>query len=314
MNDSISKRRIAMIGIGDIARKVYLPLLAHHEQAEIVGVISRSEETVQRTVAQYRLQHGTTNLNELWSWGVDAVFVHSPTAAHYDIVKACLEHGLPVYVDKPLSADLSECRELAALAKAKGLLLAVGFNRRFAPMYQEAKSWLASAGGFDQMSAVKHRTRQQSGTAGETVFDDLIHMLDLLLWLGGDEYHIASRQLVRDAEGRMLHASGALGFRDTRYGSYGMVRQAGTDLEKLELHGGSRSAEVINLEQAVLYEKGQSSVTRTFGSWDTILERRGFAGAVNHFLECIVRPELCSIRADKVLSSHELAARIADNS
>ncbi|MBE9913067.1 hypothetical protein G8C92_03310 [Paenibacillus donghaensis] len=36
----------------------------------------------------------------------------------------------------------------------------------------------------------------------------------------------------------------------------------------------------------------------TFGSWDTTPERRRFAGAVNHFLECISHPERCSIRAD----------------
>ncbi|MEC0243499.1 Gfo/Idh/MocA family oxidoreductase [Paenibacillus dokdonensis] len=313
MNDNIRKRRVAMIGIGDIANKVYLPLLAHHEHAEVVGVMSRSEETVQHAAARFRFQNATTNLNALLSWDVDAVFVHSPTATHYETVKTCLMHGLPVYVDKPLSGDLSECRELAALAENKGLLLAVGFNRRFAPLYREAKAWMQAAGGFDQVTALKHRTRQQSSSSRETVFDDLIHMLDLLLWLGGDDYKLASHQLAQDKEGRLLHASGVMSFQDARYGSYGMVRQSGTDLEKLELHGSGRSVEVTNLEQAVLYENGALPVTKTFGSWDTILERRGFAGAVDHFLECIGSPEHCSIRADQVMSSHELAAKVCDN-
>ncbi|MDR0269245.1 Gfo/Idh/MocA family oxidoreductase [Paenibacillus sp.] len=313
MNDSIRKRRVAMIGIGDIAHKVYLPLLAHHEHAEVTGVMSRSEETVRRTVERFRFQHGTTDVNELLSWGTEAVFVHSPTATHYEIVKACLQNGLSVYVDKPLSSDLSECRELAALAESKGLLLAVGFNRRFAPMYPEAKAWMEEAGGFDQAAACKHRTSQQSSSSRETVFDDLIHMLDLLQWLGGDSWKPVQQQLEKNKEGRMLQASGVIDFGNSRYANYGMVRQSGTDLEKLELHGGGRSVEVANLEQAVLYEKGKPPVTKTFGSWDTILERRGFAGAVNHFLECIPDPERCTIRADLVMGSHELAARIADN-
>lgn len=312
MNNS-SKRKVAMVGIGDIAQKVYLPLLAHHEHAEVTGVMSRSEETVRRTADRFRLEHGTTDLNELLSWNVDAVFVHSPTSSHYGIVKACLQQGLPVYVDKPLSGDLTECRELAALAESKGILLGVGFNRRFAPLYLEAKAWIEASGGFDQATALKHRTRKQSGSAEETVFDDLIHMLDLLLWLGGDDFKIDSRQLALDSEGRMHHASGVLNFDRARFGSYSMVRQAGMDVEKLEMHGGGRSVEVINLEQAQLYEKGELPATKTFGSWEPILERRGFAGAVNHFLECIDHPERCSIRADRVLKSHELAARIADN-
>lgn len=117
------RKRVALIGIGDIARKVYLPLLSRHDQAEIVGVLSHSSATVQRAVQTYRLQKGTTDLNELLSWDIDAVFVHSPTPTHYELVTRCLEHGVSVYVDKPLSYDLEESRRMAELAENKGLLL-----------------------------------------------------------------------------------------------------------------------------------------------------------------------------------------------
>lgn len=90
-------------------------------------------------------------------------------------------------------------------------------------------------------------------------------------------------------------------------GSYSMSRQAGADIEKLELHGAGRSVEVINMEQAVFMQKNHSPLTQTFGSWDTILKRRGFTGVVNHFLEHIHRPEECAVRAGKVLESHMLA-------
>ncbi|MFD2879450.1 Gfo/Idh/MocA family oxidoreductase [Paenibacillus rhizoplanae] len=52
------RKRVAMIGIGDIARKVYLPLLSRHDQAEVVGVLSHSSGTVERAVQAYRLQRG----------------------------------------------------------------------------------------------------------------------------------------------------------------------------------------------------------------------------------------------------------------
>ncbi|MGO4269585.1 gfo/Idh/MocA family oxidoreductase, partial [Paenibacillus sp. TAF58] len=41
------KKRIGLIGLGDIAQKVYLPLLSTNEQVEIAGIMSRAPETVE---------------------------------------------------------------------------------------------------------------------------------------------------------------------------------------------------------------------------------------------------------------------------
>lgn len=305
------RKRVALIGIGDIARKVYLPLLSRHDQAEIVGVLSHSSATVQRAVQTYRLQKGTTELNELLSWDLDAVFVHSPTPTHYELVTRCLERGVSVYVDKPLSYDLEESRRMAELAENKGLLLGVGFNRRYAPMYMAAKSWLLKAGGISQCSAMKHRTKLQQGTSHETIHDDLIHMLDLLLWLCGGDYELLHSSLKTDAEDRLLQSLGQLDWKSGATGIYSMVRDAGADLEKLELHGNGRSVEVTDMERATLYEQGSLPRTQNFGSWDTILERRGFSGAVSHYLSNIATPEQCGISASAVLPSHELAAKLS---
>ena len=301
-----------MIGIGDIARKVYLPLLSRHDKAEIVGVLSHSAKTVQDAVYSYRLPKGTTNLDELLSWDLDAVFVHSPTPTHYDIVTRCLEHGVSVYVDKPLSYDLEESKRMASLAEDKEILLGVGFNRRFAPMYVAAKTWIKKAGDISHCSAIKHRTKLQSGSSRETVHDDLIHMLDLLLWLCGGNYELLRSNLQSDGEGRMLQASGMLGWDNGTIGMYSMVREAGVDQEKLALHGNGRSVEVVDMEQAFLYEKGVLPRTQSFGSWDTVIDRRGFRGVLDHFLSNINTPEKCDIAASAVLPSHVLAAQLTD--
>ncbi|NUU62541.1 Gfo/Idh/MocA family protein [Paenibacillus agri] len=306
------RKRVALVGIGGIARKVYLPLLANHPQVEVAGVLSRSATTVQDTLETYRFPQGTTDLNELLSWDVDAVFVHSPTPSHYDIVMKCLERRVSVYVDKPLSYNLKESQEMASFAQEQGVLLAVGFNRRYAPLYMTAKAWLEQAGGISQCTAVKHRTELQSGSSRETVYDDLIHMLDLLLWLCGNDYELLRSMLQSNKEGQLLQSSGLLGWSSGASGMFSMIRDAGTDLEKLELHGNGRSAEVVNLETAVLYEKGGLPRSQGFGSWDTILQRRGFSGAVDDFLSHIDSPEQCGIAAAAVLASHKLAEELSD--
>ncbi|WP_426451247.1 Gfo/Idh/MocA family protein [Paenibacillus sp. S-38] len=309
------RTRIGIIGLGDIARKVYLPLLSADGTVEIAGIASRSEATVEQLGEQYRIAGRYKSVGELLQEAQpEAVFVHSPTGTHEEIVTACLQAGVHVYVDKPLSYELPASERMAALAEERGLLLGVGFNRRFAPLYTAAKAWLDEAGGFDQAVAVKHRTKLQSLSAKETLYDDLIHMLDLLLWLGGDEAEAAAYLERSNAAGQLLHCTGTLTFGQRAghgaIGQFGMVREAGSDLERLELHGSYRSAEVVNLEQAVWMESGSNPKHQSFGTWDTILHRRGFTGVVSHFLNTLSDPQSCTVRADRVLRVHRLVEKL----
>ncbi|MEX2460512.1 MAG: Gfo/Idh/MocA family oxidoreductase [Paenibacillaceae bacterium] len=303
------RKRIGIIGLGDIAQKVYLPLLSKHEQVEIVGIMSRSESTVQKFAKLYRIDNAFTELSELFKQDPQAVFIHTPTETHADIVKQCLQQGIHVYVDKPLSYEISESIEMIETAEQYGRLLAVGLNRRFAPRYVEAKAWLEEAGGFNSCVVQKHRTKLQKHSAKHTLYDDLIHMLDLQVWLNNGEFALESYHQKVEEQGKLLHASGSLRLGDAS-GFFSMDRNAGFDLEKLELHGSGRSVEVVNLEHAVLYDKVHGERVQNFGSWDDVLYRRGFVGVVNHFLHAVDEPTSCSIRADQVLPSHELVEQL----
>lgn len=304
--------KVGIIGLGDIAQKAYLPVLAAHSGVDIAGVMSRSAETVERVGRSIRVPGRYTSLDRmLGETDLDAVFVHSPTETHYDIVMQCLRAGVHVYVDKPLSYDIGESEDMAQCARETGKLLAVGFNRRFAPLYAEAKAWMEAAGGFRLCTAEKHRIRQQKHGVKQTLYDDLIHMMDLTLWLSGEsEPEVWYRQQI-DEEGRLLWASGTLALSSGQgEATFSMVRSAGLDVERLELHGGGRSARVVNLEQGQFAEAGKAPREAGFGSWESIQLRRGFTGAVEHFLASLSRPEGCSISADKVLPVHKLIERL----
>jgi virulence factor len=303
------KKRIGIIGLGDIAQKVYLPILSKHDQVEIVGLVSRSEATVQKLADNYRIDNAYTEIIELFKQEPQAVFVHTPTETHAEIVKQCLQHGIDVYVDKPLSYEIRESIEMVETAERHGRLLAVGFNRRFAPRYVEAKTWLEEAGGFNSCVVQKHRTKLQKHIAKYTLYDDLIHMLDLQVWLNNGEYTLESYTQKTEEQGKLLYASGVLRLGKAS-GFFSMDRNAGVDLEKLELHGSGRSVEVINLENALHYDKLQGERVYHFSSWDDILYRRGFVGVVDHFLQALDGSSECLIRADQVLPSHELVEQL----
>ncbi|MFB9325893.1 Gfo/Idh/MocA family protein [Paenibacillus aurantiacus] len=313
--------QVGIVGIGDIARKAYLPILGVHPQVEIVGLMSRTLASVQAAADPYRIEGRYDRLEALLEQRPELVFVHSATQTHYDIVMRCLAEGIHVYVDKPLSCDIGQSEEMAAEAKRQGRLLAVGFNRRYAPMIAQARSWMAEAGGAATVIVQKNRTKPQKRSVKETLYDDAIHGIDLAMWLcGGDEGadpELAGASIAADGEGYLRSVFGMLQGAVGRQcaGTFSMDRAAGADAERVELHGGGRSAIVEDLERAVLFDAAAGSRSLAFGGWDSHLKRRGFEGVVQHVLDSLADPSRCAIRADQVLGSHymveQLAAKLA---
>jgi predicted dehydrogenase len=61
---------------------------------------------------------------------------------HYEPVMQALTHGCHVLCEKPISDDLSQAREMVALAKEKNLCFGIDFNHRFTPAAYAAKAWV----------------------------------------------------------------------------------------------------------------------------------------------------------------------------
>lgn len=301
------KHRVAIVGLGNIASKVYLPLLCSHPAVEVAGLASRRSTTVESYGAQYRVPNRFTDFSKLLELKPGIVFVSSPTETHFEVVMECLKAGTNVYVDKPLSYDLAEAEEMTALAEEQGLLLAVGFNRRFAPLYREARAWMSEGGGFELATTHKNRTTSSRAPVRETVYDDLIHLVDTLVWLGGPAELGYYTQRIDDTA-QLTTASGML-FLQEAVAQFWMQRTSGGSGESLELHGGGRSTSITGLERGVFVAEG-TEYTRQPGSWDSVAYKRGFVWMIDHVLKSLVDPGACEIGAKVVLPTHQLCEQL----
>ncbi|MFM7132619.1 MAG: Gfo/Idh/MocA family protein, partial [bacterium] len=94
-----------------------------------VGTVCDLDETrltlVKRNIPSVQ-QTSIDSLATLSDPGADAVIIATPTKTHYALVKAALDAGKHVLVEKPLTLDVGESTELVELAHQKGLILAVG--------------------------------------------------------------------------------------------------------------------------------------------------------------------------------------------
>jgi predicted dehydrogenase len=116
------------------------------------------------------------------------------TEAHYPVVKACLELGLSVIVEKPFASTIAQAKELVAMAQERGRVLMVSQNYRFQPAPILAAE-LIGAQRFGPVNLVSIDFRRHAPTQGYRYWDmpdpllaDMsIHHFDLMRIVLGDE-------------------------------------------------------------------------------------------------------------------------------
>ncbi|MEU1071679.1 MULTISPECIES: Gfo/Idh/MocA family oxidoreductase [unclassified Streptomyces] len=291
--------KVGCIGLGDIAQKAYLPVLTSLPGTEL-HLQTRTPATLTRVADTHHLPPAQrhTELDALLAEGLDAAFVHAPTAVHPAIVTRLLEAGVPTYVDKPLAYELADSQRLVELAEERGVSLAVGFNRRLAPGY-------AQCAEHPRELILMQKNRVGLPEDPRTlVLDDFIHVVDTLRFLApGPVEHTVVRARVRDGlmEHVVLQLSGD-GF--TAIGT--MNRLNGSTEEILEVSGQDTKRQVLNLADVVDH-KGQPTVRRR-GDWVPVARQRGIEQAVHSFLDAVRAGKLLSAR--DALATHELCERV----
>jgi predicted dehydrogenase len=107
---------------------------------EVRWVCDRRPEALARVGSRYPAVPVTTECAQvLADPAVDAVVIATPISTHFPLTKAALEAGKHVFVEKPMTADVGQSRELIRLAAERGLTLMVGHTFVFSPPVRKVK-------------------------------------------------------------------------------------------------------------------------------------------------------------------------------
>ncbi|QXE37972.1 Gfo/Idh/MocA family oxidoreductase [Streptomyces sp. GMY02] len=291
--------KVGIIGLGDIARKAYLPVLTTLPGVE-PHLHTRTPATLAATAETYRVPaaHCHADLDSLLAQDLDAAFVHAPTAVHAEIAVRLLEAGVPTFVDKPIAYELADSERVVALAEERGVSLAVGFNRRFAPGYAQCLE-------HPRELILMQKNRVGLPEDPRTfVLDDFIHVVDTLRFLlPGPVEHTDVRARIRDG---LLHHV-VLQLSGDGFTALGVMnRMSGSNEEILEVSGQDTKRAVHDLA-TVVDHKGQPSVRRR-GDWVPVARQRGIEQCVLAFLDAVRSGTLLS--AQGALRTHELCERV----
>ncbi|MEW6992065.1 Gfo/Idh/MocA family protein [Colwelliaceae bacterium 6441] len=296
--------RIAMIGLGDIAIKAYLPLIARHPSIEPI-LSTRNKEKLHSLAKQYRINETYSTLVELIAAKPDAVMIHTATGSHFEIAKQFLDAGIACFVDKPLSYQYTECEELVSIARRTKTPLYVGFNRRFAPLI----SPLSTTENV-HIRWQKHRVNLPA-QAREFIYDDFIHVVDGLRYLSVFSQPIDIKLLkVTPTYHHNLLSSIHFTYPINEVLIEGhMNRLSGVTEERLEVFSENQKVEVNNLTHGFLYQNSNETRLK-FDDWQSYFYTRGFVDMIEDWLEVIKQGYSTDQQLDDVLSSHQLCELI----
>ncbi|CAN5436588.1 Gfo/Idh/MocA family oxidoreductase [soil metagenome] len=136
--------RVGVVGCGEVAQAIHLPTLAFLRDLFTVTAVCDAVPAVADAVARrWGVPAGCTDPGELVARGdVDAVLVANPHAFHAETTLAAVAAGKHVLVEKPLCLGLAEARAVVAAAGTGGVVVQVGYMRRYAQTFTEARRLL----------------------------------------------------------------------------------------------------------------------------------------------------------------------------
>lgn len=125
---------------------------------------------------------------------LDAVNIVTPHTLHYEQAMSCLERDLHVFLEKPLVTDVHDAQTLVEKADESELVLVVGYQRHYHPVYERIKE-VVDSGRIGQIHAANCYLGQNwirkftdawrtnpALSGGGQLYDSGSHLLDTLLW------------------------------------------------------------------------------------------------------------------------------------
>lgn len=188
------KLKAAVVGVGYLGN-FHAQKIKAHPEVDLIGVCDFSFEQAQKVASALSTQ-AFQKPEELLG-KVDYVHIAASTQSHYELAALFLKNKIPVLVEKPIAATISQAQELCELAEKNKTLLTAGHIERFNPTFQFLKQNLNGVSYLEINRLAPFRTR---GSDVSVLHDLTIHDIDLVHWLFQSEiqdYQVAGRKLIQ---------------------------------------------------------------------------------------------------------------------
>lgn len=188
--------RIAGIGLG-YKGSVELQICSKLDEVEIVAGADISRKACESFEDEFSVPayEKYEELLDRHAAYLDAALITSPHTLHHEQTMACFEHGMAVFLEKPITTTIEHAVDLVETAAERDLVFQIGYQRHFHPTLQDLRQRITT-GEIGDIHMVYGYLQQdwigpQQGTwrtdprlsGGGQLYDSGSHLLDILLWV-----------------------------------------------------------------------------------------------------------------------------------
>jgi len=223
-----TKTKVALIGVGGMARHHIQQMLKMADSTEITALCEPSQKMLKAAGVLFKeagvvMPPNQPDLGKLlkeYGSQLDAAFIITPHAFHHDQARDCMQSGLDVLLEKPMVMNAAEAVSLIQVRDKTRRLLVVAFPGSLSPHIRTAVKMLRSGqlGALQSISAtvwqgwgsgtVNTWRQQPEISGGGFLFDTGAHMLNTVVDLAGEEFIEVAAWL--DHNGRPVETEGVV--------------------------------------------------------------------------------------------------------
>ncbi|MEA1965103.1 MAG: inositol 2-dehydrogenase [Candidatus Aerophobetes bacterium] len=309
---------MGIVGTGRIGQIHAKNLLTRFREANLVAVADVDEKSAQQVALKCGGIKWYKDFEQmLEKEDINAVLVCVSTNIHKDIIVYAAQKGKHIFCEKPIALTLKETNEILAAVEKAGVLMQVGFMRRFDPALSSAKEEI-DKGSIGKPLLFKAVSRDPEGppleyarVSGGLFVDSSIHDIDLARWFMGSEVEKVY------AEGKTLIypefkefgdvdvAFTTLTFKNGSLGNIENSRRSGYGYDvRVEIAGSEGALQIGYLRHHRFFLLKKPGVNyEVIPSWQERF-KEAFVNEMRHFVDCIINhkvPIVTGIDARKAL-------------
>jgi predicted dehydrogenase len=253
--------KIAVIGAGAIANAFHLPSITRIPDAQLVAVVDQVGSKAKQAATRFGAEYCTGDYKDVIAdSNVDAVLIATRHNLHKPIAIAAAQAGKHVFVEKPMALTAPDCEEVCEAVEKAGILLTVGFNRRFSKFSVAAKKALRSVHGPKMIlyrcnaGALPHgHWANDPEEGGGRIVGEAVHFFDLCCWfLDQDPVEIRANAVAGHTESTVAqdNLAASLRFPDGSLATviYCTVGDSAAGKEYIEIHGSGKTIVIDNFQ------------------------------------------------------------------
>lgn len=258
-----SKVKAGFIGAGSFAGNVMLPAL--QGKCDFTAIATNKPNNAQNIASKYGFTSCVNSAEAIFSdKNTNTVFIATRHNSHAEYVLNALKNKKNVFVEKPLCLNEKELNEIISAYQNSGVIAMVGFNRRFAPLIQKAKSFFESNKSpisinyrINAGTVAKDHWTQDPNIGGGRILGEFCHFIDLAVYLTGSKVKTVSATALNNPDHLNDTISVTLGFENGSIASISYFSNGNKELDKeyLEIFSGGQVVVIYDFKEMNLLGK-----------------------------------------------------------